>query len=64
MTKLWLHMMERALRPAPRKNYLVLLDHTKNDTIQEFPTVKRLWTLERAKNLNGDRRLNGIKEGS
>ena len=64
MTGLWLHMMERALRPAPRKDYLVLLDHTKNDTIQGFPTRKRLWTLEGVENFDGDRQLNGLNQRS
>ena len=42
----WLQMVGRALRPAPGKDYAVILDHTKNWAIHGLPTRDRVWTLE------------------
>jgi superfamily II DNA or RNA helicase len=43
---LWLQMIGRALRPAPGKEYAILIDHTKNWAIHGTPTRPRLWSLE------------------
>jgi superfamily II DNA or RNA helicase len=43
---LWLQMVGRALRPAPGKDFAVLIDHTKNHLIHGLPTRKRIWTLD------------------
>jgi superfamily II DNA or RNA helicase len=43
---LWLQMAGRALRPAPGKDFAILLDHTRNHLIHGLPTRKRIWTLE------------------
>lgn len=42
----WLQMVGRALRPAPGKDYAVILDHTKNWAIHGLPTRPRIWSLE------------------
>ena len=42
----WLQMVGRALRPAPGKDYAVLIDHTKNWAIHGLPTRPRFWTLD------------------
>lgn len=39
-------MVGRALRPAPGKDYAVLIDHTKNWAIHGLPTRPRIWTLD------------------
>ncbi|NJN22045.1 MAG: DEAD/DEAH box helicase [Leptolyngbya sp. RL_3_1] len=43
---LWLQMVGRALRPAPGKDYALILDHTRNWAIHGLPTRPRVWTLE------------------
>ncbi|MBE9193786.1 DEAD/DEAH box helicase [Synechocystis sp. LEGE 06083] len=60
---LWLQMAGRALRPAPGKDFAILLDHTKNHMIHGLPTRKRIWTLEGVENLDGDRRLERKPDG-
>ena len=42
----WLQMVGRALRPAPGKDYAIIIDHTKNWAIHGLPTRPRLWTLD------------------
>jgi superfamily II DNA or RNA helicase len=43
---LWLQMVGRALRPAPGKDFAILIDHTKNHLIHGLPTRKRIWSLD------------------
>jgi superfamily II DNA or RNA helicase len=43
---LWLQMVGRALRPAPGKEFAILIDHTKNHLIHGLPTRKRIWSLD------------------
>jgi superfamily II DNA or RNA helicase len=43
---MWLQMVGRVLRPAPEKEYAVILDHTENWKIHGLPTRPRIWALE------------------
>jgi superfamily II DNA or RNA helicase len=42
---LWLQMLGRALRPAPGKDYAVLIDHTDNWQLLGLPTAPMEWSL-------------------
>ena len=46
---LWLQMVGRVLRPAPGKDYAIILDHTRNWQIHGLPSRPRVWTLEGVK---------------
>jgi superfamily II DNA or RNA helicase len=40
-------MVGRGLRPAPNKEYLIIIDHVGNVTTHGLPDAKRRWTLDR-----------------
>lgn len=43
----FLQMIGRGLRPAPNKEYLIVIDHVGNVTEHGLPDQKREWTLDR-----------------
>jgi len=43
---LWLQMVGRALRPHPRKEYAVIIDHTQNWFFHGLPDEDREWSLD------------------
>ena len=43
---LYLQMVGRALRPAPGKDYAVIIDHTANWKLHGLPDTPRQWTLK------------------
>lgn len=43
---LWLQMIGRALRPAPGKDFAVIIDHTQNFYFHGLPDDERDWSLE------------------
>lgn len=43
---LWLQMVGRALRPAPGKEYAIIIDHTQNWFYHGLPDEEREWSLE------------------
>lgn len=43
---LWLQMLGRSLRPAPGKEYAVIIDHTQNWAYHGLPDDERDWSLE------------------
>ena len=45
-TSLWLQMIGRVLRPAPDKEYAVIIDHTENFANLGLPDLPRLWSLK------------------
>ena len=45
---LWLQMVGRALRPAPGKDYAIIIDHSQNWLFHGLPDEERDWSLEPA----------------
>ena len=43
---LWLQLLGRALRPAPGKEYAIILDHTQNWMAHSLPDDERVWSLK------------------
>lgn len=43
----YLQMIGRGLRPAPNKEYLIVIDHVGNVNRHGLPSAKRRWTLDR-----------------
>ncbi len=52
----WFQAIGRALRPAPGKDFAIILDHTKNHEYLCWPTDKITWSLDPLKIEESDRR--------